>query len=69
MIITGCGTRGLRSAPRTAVDPAYWRWVEGRYGFFYPGYWARDSRFYGGIDYGTVHGRGYLGGSWENALF
>ena len=49
--------------------PAYWSWVEGRY-VFYPGYWAREVGFYGGIDYGYGYtGEGYLGGRWENGAF
>ena len=49
--------------------PAYWSWVEGRY-VFYPGYWAREVGFYGGIDYGYGYtGQGYLGGRWENGAF
>ena len=49
--------------------PAYWSWVEGRY-VFYPGYWAREVGFYGGIDYGYGYtGEGYLGGRWETGAF
>jgi len=49
--------------------PAYWSWAEGRY-VFYPGYWAREVGFYGGIDYGYGYtGEGYLGGRWENGAF
>ncbi|MDO9461686.1 MAG: hypothetical protein Q7N95_16450 [Alphaproteobacteria bacterium] len=49
--------------------PAYWSWVEGRY-VFYPGYWAREVGFYGGINYGYGYtGDGYLGGRWENGTF
>jgi WXXGXW repeat (2 copies) len=49
--------------------PAYWSWVEGSY-VFYPGYWAREVGFYGGIDYGYGYtGQGYLGGRWENGAF
>ena len=49
--------------------PAYWSLVEGRY-VFYPGYWAREVGFYGGIDYGYGYtGEGYLGGRWENGGF
>ena len=49
--------------------PAYWSWVEGRY-VFYPGYWAREVGFYGGIDYGYGYtGEGYLGGRWQNGAF
>jgi hypothetical protein len=49
--------------------PAYWGWVDGRYAF-YPGYWAREVGFYGGIDYGYGYtGEGYLGGRWDNGVF
>ena len=49
--------------------PAYWGWVDGRYVFF-PGYWAREVGFYGGIDYGYGYtGEGYLGGRWNNGVF
>jgi hypothetical protein len=49
--------------------PAYWGWVDGRY-VFYPGYWAREVGFYGGIDYGYGYtGDGYLGGRWDNGAF
>jgi hypothetical protein len=49
--------------------PAYWSWVEGRY-VFYPGYWAREVGFYGGIDYGYGYtGQGYQGGRWQNGAF
>jgi hypothetical protein len=58
---------GLRR--RLLWTPAYWSWVEGRY-VFYPGYWAREVGFYGGIDYGYGYtGEGYLGGRWENGAF
>jgi hypothetical protein len=49
--------------------PAYWGWVDGRY-VFYPGYWAPEVGFYGGIDYGYGYtGEGYLGGRWDNGAF
>jgi hypothetical protein len=49
--------------------PAYWGWMEGRY-VFYPGYWAREVGFYGGIDYGYGYpGEGYFGGRWDNGAF
>lgn len=49
--------------------PAYWGWADGRYVFF-PGYWAREVGFYGGIDYGYGYtGEGYLGGRWDNGAF
>jgi hypothetical protein len=49
--------------------PAYWSWLEGHY-VFYPGYWAREVGFYGGVDYGYGYtSEGYLGGRWANGGF
>ncbi len=55
--------------PERLWTPAYWGWVEGRY-VFYPGYWAREIGFYGGIDYGYGYtGDGYFGGRWDHGVF
>jgi hypothetical protein len=55
--------------PELLWTPAYWGWADGRYVFF-PGYWAREVGFYGGIDYGYGYtGEGYLGGRWDNGVF
>jgi WXXGXW repeat (2 copies) len=55
--------------PELLWTPAYWGWVDGRYVFF-PGYWAREVGFYGGIDYGYGYtGDGYFGGRWDNGVF
>jgi hypothetical protein len=55
--------------PELLWTPAYWGWADGRY-VFYPGYWAREVGFYGGIDYGYGYtGEGYFGGRWDHGAF
>jgi hypothetical protein len=55
--------------PGLLWTPAYWGWVDGRYVFF-PGYWAPEVGFYGGIDYGYGYsGDGYYGGRWDHGAF
>ena len=55
--------------PELLWTPAWWGWVDGRYGF-HPGYWGREVGFYGGIDYGFGYtGEGYYGGRWDHGVF
>ena len=55
--------------PELLWTPAWWGWVDGRYGF-HPGYWGREVGFYGGIDYGYGYtGEGYYGGRWDRGVF
>jgi hypothetical protein len=55
--------------PGLLWTPAYWGWLDGRY-VFYPGYWAPEVGFYGGINYGYGYtGDGYLGGRWDHGAF
>ena len=55
--------------PELLWTPAWWGWVDGRYGF-HPGYWGREVGFYGGIDYGFGYtGEGYYGGRWDHGAF
>jgi hypothetical protein len=55
--------------PELLWTPAWWGWVDGRYGFR-PGYWGREVGFYGGIDYGFGYtGDGYYGGRWDHGVF
>ena len=55
--------------PELLWTPAWWGWVDGRYGF-HPGYWGREVGFYGGIDYGFGYtGDGYYGGHWDHGAF
>jgi hypothetical protein len=63
------GTWVLPPQPELLWTPAYWGWVGGRYAF-HPGYWGREVRFYGGIDYGYGYtGEGYYGGHWDHGNF
>jgi hypothetical protein len=55
--------------PELLWTPAWWGWVDGRYGF-HPGYWGREVGFYGGVDYGFGYtGEGYYGGRWDHGVF
>jgi hypothetical protein len=46
--------------------PPYWGWGGNGYAF-YPGYWAPQVGYYGGINYGYGYfGHGYEGGRWDN---
>lgn len=55
--------------PELLWTPAWWGWVDGRYGF-HPGYWGREVGFYGGVDYGYGYtGEGYYGGRWDHGVF
>jgi WXXGXW repeat (2 copies) len=54
--------------PQLLWTPAWWGWVDGRYGF-HPGYWGREVGFYGGIDYGFGYtGEGYYGCRWDHGV-
>jgi len=54
--------------PELLWTPAWWGWVDGRYGF-HPGYWGREVGFYGGIDYGFGYtGEGYYGCRWDHGV-
>jgi hypothetical protein len=55
--------------PELLWTPAWWGWVDGRYGF-HPGYWGPEVGYYGGIDYGFGYtGEGYYGGRWDHGVF
>ncbi len=49
--------------------PGYWG-SNGAVFVFYPGYWAPQIGFYGGVNYGYgYYGRGYVGGHWFGDQF
>ncbi len=49
--------------------PPYWGWAGNGYQY-YPGYWAPQVGYYGGINYGYgYYGHGYEGGRWDNGRF
>ena len=55
--------------PDQLWTPGYWGWNNDAY-VFYPGYWAAQVGFYGGVDYGYGYdGRGYQGGRWKDGAF
>jgi len=55
--------------PELLWTPAWWGFLDGRYGF-HPGYWDREVGFYGGVDYGYGYtGEGYYGGRWDHGAF
>jgi hypothetical protein len=58
-------------APRVGLlwTPGYWGWSDTAF-VFYPGYWATQVGFYGGVDYGYGYtGDGYFGGRWQDGAF
>lgn len=60
------GTWVLAPEPGLFWTPPYWGWGGNGYAF-YPGYWAPQVGFYGGINYGYGYfGHGYEGGRWDN---
>ena len=55
--------------PNLLWTPGYWAWNNASY-VFYPGYWASQVGFYGGINYGYGYaGSGYQGGRWQSGTF
>jgi hypothetical protein len=55
--------------PNLLWTPGYWGWNNASY-VFYPGYWASQVGFYGGINYGYGYaGSGYQGGRWQSGAF
>ena len=60
------GTWVLPPQPGLFWTPPYWGWGGNGYAF-YPGYWAPQVGYYGGINYGYGYfGRGYEGGRWDH---
>jgi hypothetical protein len=63
------GTWVMAPQPGLFWTPPYWAWGNDGYQF-YPGYWAPQVGYYGGINYGYgYYGRGYDGGRWDNDRF
>ena len=63
------GIPPVDAQPELLWTPAWWGWVDGRYGF-HPGYWGPEVGFYSGIDYGFGYtGEGYYGGRWDHGVF
>jgi hypothetical protein len=63
------GTWVLAPEPGLFWTPPYWAWAGNGFAF-YPGYWAPQVGFYGGINYGYGYfGHGYEGGRWDNGRF
>jgi hypothetical protein len=63
------GTWVLAPEPGLFWTPPYWAWAGNGFSF-YPGYWAPQVGFYGGINYGYGYfGHGYEGGRWDNGRF
>lgn len=63
------GTWVLAPEPGLFWTPPYWAWAGNGFAF-YPGYWAPQVGFYGGVNYGYGYfGHGYEGGRWDNGRF